>query len=99
MRGTDLDQGGLFSYVSMEQWIPPTHPLRSIRALLDEALGSISRDFDRVHAEGGRESVWEPKTSLACATRPLPVRAKRTVEPRALKSARSNIVRLWQSNR
>jgi transposase len=57
MRGTDRDQGGLFSYVSMEQRIAPTHPLRRIRALLDEALGSISRDFDRVYAEGGRESV------------------------------------------
>jgi transposase len=57
MRGTDMDQGGLFSYVSMEQRIPATHPLRRIRALLDEALGSISRDFDRVYAEGGRESV------------------------------------------
>ena len=39
MRGTDMDQGGLFSYVSMEKRIPPTHPLRRIRALLDEALG------------------------------------------------------------
>ena len=57
MRGADRDQDGLFSYVSMEQRIPPTHPLRRIRALLDEALSSISRDFDRVYAEGGRESV------------------------------------------
>jgi hypothetical protein len=47
MRGTDADQGGLFSYVSMEQRIPPTHPLRRIRALLDEALGSISRWWRR----------------------------------------------------
>lgn len=57
MRGTDMDQGGLFSYVSMEQRIPGTHPLRRVRALLDEALSSISRDFDRVYAAGGRESV------------------------------------------
>jgi transposase len=57
MRGTDVDQGGLFSYVSMEQRIPPTHPLRRIRALLDEALEAMSGDFDRVYAEGGRGSV------------------------------------------
>ncbi len=57
MRGTDVDQGGLFSYVSMEQRIPSTHPLRRIRALLDEALEAMSRDFDRVYASGGRESV------------------------------------------
>jgi hypothetical protein len=51
MRGADVDQGGLFSYVSMENRIPPTHPLRRVRALLDEALESIGRDFDRVYAE------------------------------------------------
>jgi len=57
MRGTDLDQGGLFSYVSMESRIPQSHPLRRVRVLLDDALKSISRDFDRVYADGGRESV------------------------------------------
>jgi transposase len=57
MRGTDMDQGGLFSYVSMEERVPKTHPLRRVRALLDEALDSMSRDFDRVYAQDGRESV------------------------------------------
>ncbi|HEX3846702.1 MAG TPA: IS5 family transposase [Steroidobacteraceae bacterium] len=57
MRGSDVDQGGLFSYVSMEQRVPSTHPLRRVRVLLDEALDSMSRDFDRVYAEGGRGSV------------------------------------------
>src|ERR1700751_5792427 len=41
----------------MEQSTPGTHPLRRVRVLLDEALSSISRDFDRVYAAGGRESV------------------------------------------
>jgi transposase len=54
MRGADVDQGGLFSYVSMEDRVPAGHPLR---ALLDEALKSMSRDFERVYASGGRESV------------------------------------------
>ena len=57
MRGTDVDQGGLFSYVSMEERVPAGHPLRRVRALLDEALKSMSRDFERVYASGGRESV------------------------------------------
>ncbi|HEV2701238.1 MAG TPA: IS5 family transposase [Steroidobacteraceae bacterium] len=57
MRGTDVDQAGLFSYVSIEERIPQSHPLRRVRVLLDEALGSMSRDFDRVYAGGGRESV------------------------------------------
>jgi transposase len=57
MRGADVEQGGLFSYVSLESRIPENHPLRRIRALLDEALKSMGRDFDRVYAEGGRISI------------------------------------------
>jgi transposase len=57
MRGADIEQSGLFSYVSIEERVPAQHPLRRIRTLLDEALGAMSRDFDRVYAEGGRESV------------------------------------------
>ena len=57
MRGTDVQQSGLFSYVSLEDRIPAEHPLRAVRALLDEALSSMSRDFDRVYAEAGRASI------------------------------------------
>ena len=57
MRGTDVQQGGLFSYVSLEDRIPTEHPLRGVRALLEEALASMSRDFDRVYSQGGRASI------------------------------------------
>jgi transposase len=57
MRGADVEQDGLFSYVSIEERVPREHPLRRIRALLDEALESMSRDFDRVYAESGRSSI------------------------------------------
>src|SRR6202162_6194883 len=57
MRGADIEQGGMFSYVSLESRVPQTHPLRQIRALLDEALGSMHRDFERVYASGGRSSI------------------------------------------
>jgi len=57
MRGTDVQQRGLFSYVSLEERIPAEHPLRGVRALLDEALASMSREFDRVYADGGRSSI------------------------------------------
>ena len=46
------------SYVSfLESRVLESHPLRRIRALLDEALDSMSRDFDRVYAGGGRISI------------------------------------------
>jgi transposase len=57
MRGADIDQGGLFSYVSLERRVPSKHPLRRIRALLDEALEAMHRDFERVYASGGRSSI------------------------------------------
>jgi len=57
MRGTDIQQGGMFSYVSLESRVPSDHPLRGIKALLDEALAGMSRDFDRVYATEGRPSI------------------------------------------
>ena len=57
MRGTGVQKSGLFSYVSLEERVPSDHPLRGIRALLDDTLSSMSRDFDRVYAEGERASI------------------------------------------
>jgi transposase len=57
MRGNDVQQGGLFSYVSLESRVPHTHPLRGIKELLDEALSEMSRDFDKVYAGEGRPSI------------------------------------------
>ncbi|HET9864486.1 MAG TPA: IS5 family transposase [Steroidobacteraceae bacterium] len=57
MRGDDIQQGGMFSYVSLEARVPNGHPLRSIKALLDEALAGMSRDFDKVYAKEGRPSI------------------------------------------
>ena len=57
MRGDDVQQGGMFSYVSLESRVPADHPLRGIKALLDEALKGMSRDFERVYASEGRPSI------------------------------------------
>lgn len=57
MRGDDVQQGGMFSYVSLESRVPPDHPLRGIKVLLDEALSGMSRDFERVYASEGRPSI------------------------------------------
>jgi hypothetical protein len=36
----------MFSYVSAEQGVPPDQPLRAIRALVDDVLRDMSREFD-----------------------------------------------------
>jgi transposase len=57
MRGEDQGSEGFFSYVPVERRIPSDHPMRTIRALTDEALASLSRDFDKLYARDGRPSI------------------------------------------
>ena len=57
MRGDDREPDSMFSYVSPEQRIPPDHPLRAIRSLVDDVLRHMSREFDRLYAAIGRPSI------------------------------------------
>ncbi|MCA1607444.1 MAG: IS5 family transposase [Acidobacteria bacterium] len=57
MRGDDRQPDSMFSYVSAEQRVPPEHPLRAIRALVDDVLRDMSREFDRLYAHVGRPSI------------------------------------------
>jgi transposase len=57
MRGRFADQGGLFSYVSPEARVPASHPLRSIRALVRDVLGDLSRSLGKLYASEGRPSI------------------------------------------
>jgi len=61
MRGDDGQQLGVFSYVSAEDRIAKDHPLRAIRRMADEALGSLSGHFDTLYAAGGRPSIAPEK--------------------------------------
>ena len=57
MRGTDLQQGHVFSYLSPEQRVRQDHPLRPIRTLVDQILKQLSRQFDKMYAKVGRPSI------------------------------------------
>ena len=57
MRGADEQTGSLFSYVSCEARVPSDHPLRVIRAIVDEALDVLSAKFDGLYATQGRPSI------------------------------------------
>jgi len=57
MRGEDKQQHDLFSYGSLEDRVPQDHPLRSIRAMVDEALKSLSPKFDELYGSEGRPSI------------------------------------------
>ena len=57
MRGDDPHEGAMFSYISPEQRVPPDHPLRTIRTLVDAVLVELSPTFDTLYAQVGRPSI------------------------------------------
>src|ERR1700740_2508408 len=57
MRGTFVDQGGLFSYVAPEPRVPVTHPLTKIREIVRDVLGELTRSLGRLYASEGRPSI------------------------------------------
>jgi len=57
MRGDDLGQVAMFSYITLERRIPADHPLRAIRRLTDRALERISGQLELLYAATGRPSI------------------------------------------
>jgi transposase len=65
MRGQQERTGSLFSYVSIEDRIPASHPLRRIRKLADQALDRLNPTFCQLYASEGRPSVPPEQLLLA----------------------------------
>lgn len=61
MRGDDQQQNHIFSYLSPEARVRKDHPLRAIRAMVDEVLTQLSRRFDTMYANVGRPSIAPEK--------------------------------------
>jgi transposase len=61
MRGDDQQQSGVFSYISAEQRVPQSHPLRGLRKMVDEALKELSPRFAKLYAKRGRPSIAPEK--------------------------------------
>ena len=57
MRGDDVQQVDMFSYISPEQRVPKDHPLRSIRRMVDEILVELSPQFKTMYSKIGRPSI------------------------------------------
>ena len=53
MRGQRDPQVTMLAFVDLEARVPPEHPLRTIKALADQALAALSPDFDRMYAKVG----------------------------------------------
>ena len=57
MRGCDERTGALFSYVDLEARVRADHPLRPIRAIVNEALAALEGEFAPLYAHLGRPSI------------------------------------------
>ena len=57
MRSPDVQQLGMFSYVSVEDRVPTDHPIRKLRVLVDTILGELDGLLGERYAEGGRPSI------------------------------------------
>ena len=57
MRGRHEEQEVMLAYVNLEERVPKDHPLRTIKAVADEALNRLSPEFDRMYSRVGRASV------------------------------------------
>src|SRR5215469_13869929 len=57
MRGEDHQQSHVFSYLSPEERVRKDHPLRAVRAMVDEVLKQLSRRFGGMYAKVGRPSI------------------------------------------
>jgi transposase len=57
MRGGDERSGALFSYVDLEARVGKDHPLRTIRAIVNEALSALAGEFSALYSPIGRPSI------------------------------------------
>ena len=65
MRGKRPEQQQLFSYVALEDRVPPNHPLRTIRRFVEPMLRELSAKFDEIYSHEGRPSIPPEQLILA----------------------------------
>jgi transposase len=61
MRGADVKQAAMFSYISPEQRVPADHPLRKVREITDRLLNELSGLFEQMYSKMGRPSIAPEK--------------------------------------
>ena len=57
MRGTDQVQVEAFSYFRLEDRVPEDHPLRPLKAICNQILKGMTKEFAAMYKVGGRPSI------------------------------------------
>ena len=58
-------QESLFTVAKLDDFVPTDHPLRSVRTLVNEALGRLNSLFNMIYADRGRDSIAPEKLMRA----------------------------------
>jgi transposase len=66
MRGTTTRQATMLSTLTTDSLIPPEHPIRRIKPVVEAVLAELGPEFDAMYARTGRQSV--PPEQLLKAT-------------------------------
>lgn len=57
MRTPDVQQLGMFSYVSVDARVLADHPIRKLRELVDGVIAEMNSLFEQRYAKTGRPSI------------------------------------------
>jgi len=57
MRGNEEKRIDAFSCVSAEERIPARHPIRPMRIMVNEILGSLDDELSAIYSDSGRPSI------------------------------------------
>ncbi len=86
---------GCVSYVSLEDRVPPSHPLRPVRTIVDEALAGMTAELDAMYAIEGRPSIAPERLLRALLLQVLySVRSERLLWARRVSTF--NLCSRWQ---
>lgn len=93
--GQDTQQAGLllFRYLSLEERVPATHPLRPARQYMDTALMALSAQLERLYAHTGRPSIVPEKLLRALL---LQVRYSLRSERLLMEELQYNLLFRWR---
>jgi len=66
MRGSAEQQAIMLTAITPDALVPPGHPIRQIKPIVEAALAKLSPTFDRMYAESGRPSIPPEHLLKAC---------------------------------
>src|SRR4030065_540022 len=66
MRGKQDNQVTMLCALTPDQLVPPDHPIRQIKPIVNQALSGLSGTFNQMYAETGRPSIPPEHLLKAC---------------------------------